>query len=169
MAAKAGMAGEEHEGAANRSMCALNAEASAIAGEHEVLACTDITGFGLLGHALEMASASGVSMEINVSAVPKLEGVLEYAHMGLLPGAAYANRKYIGENVVFADDVTLAEQDLLFDPQTSGGLLISCPRAKAQAVLAQLRRCLPTSCAVVGEVMAKAGGAVIQVKKEEEK
>lgn len=167
MAAKAGMAGEQDEEAANRSMCALNAKASVIAAEHEVRACTDITGFGFLGHAMQMANASGVCMAINVSAIPRLEGALEYAGMGLLPGAAYANRKYVGENVVFADDVTLAEQDLLFDPQTSGGLLISCPRAEAQAVLAKLQKHLPTSCDIVGEVTEKAGGAVIQVKKEE--
>ena len=165
MAAKAGMAGPEREEAANHSMCALNAAASAIAREHGVLTCTDVTGFGLLGHALQMANASGVSLVIDAAAVPMLEGVLEYAGMGLLPGAAYANRDYVGEKVLFAADVTLAEQDVLFDPQTSGGLLISCPRAEAQAVLTQARASLPTACAIVGEVMARTEAHVIQVKK----
>ena len=84
-----------------------------------------------------MAKASGVSIEIHIQEVPRFDGALEFASMGLLPGAAYSNREYVGSAVEFDDDIELAEQDLLFDPQTSGGLLISCPETKARQMMAQ--------------------------------
>lgn len=131
MAAKGGVATKEQEDAANMSMATLNRDAAVTARECGATACTDVTGFGLLGHGMQMAKASGVCLELHMDALPKLDGVLEFAGMGLLAGAAYSNRKYAEASVDFADDITLAEQDLLFDPQTSGGLLIACPADRA--------------------------------------
>jgi selenide,water dikinase len=156
MAVKAGMASAEQEEAANRAMATLNAEASRLALECGATACTDVTGFGLLGHALQLARASGVSLEIRLEALPRLDGVLEYAATGLLAGATYANRKYVGEAVEFADDVALAEQDLLFDPQTSGGLLLTCPAEGAEGFLKAAAERLTTPCAIIGSA-AEAG------------
>jgi selenide,water dikinase len=132
MAAKGGVATKEQEDAANRSMASLNRDAAAAARECGATACTDVTGFGLLGHGMQMANASGATLEIHMDSIPKLDGAVEYAGMGLLAGAAYSNRKYAEGSVDFADDITLAEQDLLFDPQTSGGLLFGCEADRAE-------------------------------------
>ncbi len=167
MAVKAGMASEEQEEAANRSMAALNAGASRLALECGARACTDVTGFGLLGHAMQMARAGGVSLDLWSDRIPRLEGVLEYAATGLLAGAAYANRKYVGEAVAFADEVTLAEQDLLFDPQTSGGLLIACGQAEADTLAAMAEEQLTTQCAIVGRVREKDKAPTMRVSKGE--
>jgi selenide,water dikinase len=145
-------------------MTELNADASLIARGHGATSCTDITGFGFLGHAYQMAEASGVSMEIRVEKVPKLDGVLQYAAMGLLSGATYANRKYVGGAVEFDDGVKLAEQDLLFDPQTSGGLLVSCPQDRAQEMMARAQETLSTPCAIVGRILERTDGPRIRVR-----
>ena len=152
MAVKAGLADETRENQANRSMSTLNRDAAQIALEFGAAACTDVTGFGFLGHAFQMAKASKVSLEIWFERLPKLDGVLEYAAMGLLSAAAYANRNYVGENVTFDSDIELAEQDLLFDPQTSGGLLFALPENQARPALEKAEKKLSTPCAIVGKV-----------------
>ena len=151
MAAKAGLASKAHEDGANRTMATLNAEAARLAGKHGAHACTDVTGFGLLGHALQLARASDVAVALWVERIPTLPSALEYAGMGLLPAAAYSNRQYVADAVEFAEDVTRAEQDLLFDPQTSGGLLIACPPEQAQALVEEARHVLTTPCDIVGQ------------------
>ena len=163
MAVRAGMADEGQETEANRCMSALNREACQLALDFGAASCTDVTGFGLLGHAIQMAAASGVSMEIWIDKVPKLSGAVEFAEMGLLSAAAYANREYVGDRVEFAEDVSLAEQDLLFDPQTSGGLLVCCPQDKAQAALDRAKELLSTPCAIVGRVLARTEAPRINV------
>ena len=165
MAAKAGLASQEQEDESNRSMAALNATASRLARQHAAHACTDITGFGLLGHAMQMAHASDVEIELDVDHIPRLDGALGFADMGLLSAATYSNRQYVGEAVEFAEDVELAEQDLLFDPQTSGGLLIACPAEHAQALLGAARRELTTLCAIVGNVRQASGRGRIRVRR----
>jgi len=163
MAAKAGIASPGQELAANKSMATLNAKAAELAVKHGIKACTDVTGFGLLGHSLQMAQASKVAMEINLSRIPFLEGVQEFAAMGLLPGNAYANRKYVGDSVTFGDGVELAQQDLLFDPQTSGGLLLAAAPDKADQLLGDLRAGLQTGCGMIGTVTEKSGPHAIIV------
>ena len=165
MAARARMAGEAHEAEANRCMSALNREAAQIALSCGASSCTDVTGFGLLGHAVQMAEASGVSMEIDVRHVPKLDGVLTYAGMGLLSAAAYANRNYLAARVQFAPEVELAQQDLLLDPQTSGGLLFALPADRADAAIARAKETLSTTCAVIGRVGEHAAGPRITVRR----
>jgi selenide,water dikinase len=165
MAAKAGMASAAQEEAANSSMATLNAEASRLALECGATACTDVTGFGLLGHAVQLARASGVSLEVRCDRIPRLDAVLEFAAAGLLSGATYANRKYVGEAVEFSRGVQLADQDLLFDPQTSGGLLIACPPDGAERLIAGARERLTTPCAIVGRVLEEKTAPAIRVVK----
>lgn len=164
MAAKGGIASSEQESAANRCMGELNADAARIARAHGVKGCTDVTGFGLLGHAMQMASASGVSMELWSDQLPKLDGVLEFAGMGLLSAAAYSNRSYVGNEVAFEDGVGLDVQDLLFDPQTSGGLLIACDAARADKLLSELNETLVTQCGAIGVVGGPKQDARISVR-----
>ncbi len=165
MAAKAGMASREQEETANRCMATLNRDAARIARDCGAASCTDVTGFGFLGHAYQMAEAGGVSMEIWVEKVPKLDGVLQYAAMGLLSGATYANRKYVGGAVEFDGDIELAQQDLLFDPQTSGGLLVSCPQDRAHDMIARGQDVLSTPCAIVGNVLEYSEDSRIKVRR----
>lgn len=115
---------------------------------------TDITGFGLLGHALEMATGSSVTIKINHKNVPVISKALEYAKMGLVPAGAYSNRKYVGENVYINENVPKDIEDILFDPQTSGGLLISIRKENLDSLLEQLKS-TPTPYGVVGEVFEK--------------
>ena len=115
---------------------------------------TDITGFGLLGHALEMAMGSNVSIKIYHKNIPVITNALEYASMGLVPAGAYANREYVGDNVIIDENVPQNIEDILYDPQTSGGLLISIAKDKADLLLEKLTS-IPTKYAVVGEVIEK--------------
>ncbi len=117
-------------------------------GVHSV---TDITGFGLLGHSLEMAEASHVSLNIDSSKVPFIKEAKEYAQMGLIPAGAYNNKNYIGDKASIADSIEDYMVDILFDPQTSGGLLISIAKEYTELLLDNLKDS-PTECAIIGEV-----------------
>jgi selenide,water dikinase len=163
MAAKAGIATADQEAAANAVMAALNRTASQIATQMTLKSCTDITGFGLLGHASQMARESNVCFEIGFDAIPQLDKAAEFAGMGLLSGATYSNRKYAGDVVAFAADIELAEQDLLFDPQTSGGLLLACPGEQADELLSRLNESVDTACSIIGHVVEKTDEALIRV------
>ena len=126
-ALKRGIAHEEHVGASVESMLTLNREAceqALAAGAH---GCTDVTGFGLMGHAREMALASGVTLEIEAEAVPLLPGALEYARAGAIPGGLKNNREFASCAVEAAREISPELESLLYDPQTSGGLLVSVP------------------------------------------
>ena len=164
MAIRAGLASAEQERVANGTMATLNATAAALARQCGVSAATDVTGFGLLGHALQLARASEVALELGFAGVPVLEGALGFAELGLLSAAAYSNRAYVGDAVRFADDLPRAAQDLLFDPQTSGGLLICCPAERAAELVAWARTELTTPFGVVGRVVAATGGPAITVR-----
>lgn len=129
-AVKAGMASEKAGEKVRKVMTALNRYARDAAAEYSVNACTDITGFGLLGHLLEMARGSGVAFRIRSSSIPVLEEAKEYASMGLVPVGAYRNREFAGPHARMYG-VEEWMQDLLFDPQTSGGLCFSLPEEQA--------------------------------------
>lgn len=134
---KAGLLPAEQEVAMVESLVTLNrAAADVLRRETEVHACTDITGFGLLGHLREMCAGSSVGMELSAVKLPLFPGALEIAAMGLVPAGAYRNREFVGESVRFDSAVSLAMQDLMFDPQTSGGLLAAIPAADATRVMA---------------------------------
>jgi len=114
-------------------MCTLNRVDPEVLSAHEVHSITDITGFGLIGHALEMARASGVHISISSGAVPLIRGARSLAEQGFLPGGISANREFYSCAVDFGrtDEVL---QSLFFDPQTSGGLLISVPPSRARSL-----------------------------------
>lgn len=121
----------------------------------DINSCTDITGFGLLGHVYEMSSGSGVSIKLNSKDIPILPGVLENAKMGIVPAGTYKNQHHVGENVEFASNIGLEMIDTLFDPQTSGGLLLSMKPDQAEIYLKFLEENLDTEFAVIGEVVEK--------------
>ena len=115
---------------------------------------TDITGFGLLGHALEMAEGSDVTIRIKWQSIPLVSKTLEYANMGLIPAGSYDNKNHIGNKVCFKGDISEVIKDVLYDPQTSGGLLISIPKEKSEDIIRELKNS-PTKYAIIGEVVEK--------------
>ncbi len=134
------------------SMTLLNREAARLAVKAGVHAMTDVTGFGLSGHALEMAEGGGVTFEIELSALPVLEGALEMLQAGFTCGGGRANHKRAEEKMDVEGELEVFENDLLHDPQTSGGLLMSLPADAGPAVTAQLRSS-GHSAAVIGRVV----------------
>ena len=135
------------------AMCTLNRDAAqALAAGGDVHACTDITGFGLVGHCLEMVEGSAVGLELSLAKVPLFEGALEYAAAGLKPGGLQRNREYRQALTDLADGLDPALVELMFDPQTSGGLLAALPADRAEAALARLAEAGVEGVARVGRV-----------------
>ena len=130
-------------------MATLNKAARDIMVQYPVHSCTDVTGFGLLGHTFEMAQGSGCSIRICTDRIPHHPEALEFASMGLVPAGAYRNREYAGHAVHLNRDLPLAMQDLLYDPQTSGGLLFALPQEQGEACLKHLRETIPDA-AIIG-------------------
>lgn len=144
-ALKRGLASEEHLQAAIASMIALNKATAESLADCNVHGCTDITGFGLIGHARELALGSSVTVEIEAARVPLLPGALEYAEKGAIPGGLKNNRDFASCDVEMAGGIAPALDALLYDPQTSGGLLIALPERDAARVphLTQIGRAAP--------------------------
>lgn len=153
-ALKADMAEPTAIDAMVESMCTLNRIASEIAVEHGVLAATDVTGFGLAGHLVESAKASDCTIRLDSSVVPKLSGALEAASMGLVPAGAHANRKFFGEWTKIAPTVTPETIDLMFDPQTSGGLVLGIAEEKADELIRALHAAGVPLAVAIGETRA---------------
>jgi len=145
-----------HVEAAIASMSHLNAAASKIAQQFDVHAMTDITGFGLVGHAHEMAHLSGVDIHIDYSALMWLAGAREYGAMGIYPGGMSRNRSYFARWTHFDEAIDETAQKLLFDPQTSGGLLMSVAPAQAADLLAALIGAGETAN-IIGDAMPGGG------------
>ncbi len=135
-------------------MTTLNEAASAKMLEFSATACTDVTGFGLAGHALEMAEASGITIEIDASAVPVMAGAADAVKKGYLTGGGKQNRDYVLKKTRLEASVDPVMQALLFDPQTSGGLLIAVPAGSARALLEHLTPACPRS-AVIGSCLPR--------------
>ena len=143
-----------------RHMAALNDRSGrAVAAVGEVHACTDITGFGLLGHCYEMASGSGVTIRLSAAALPLMGGARELAEMGIIPAGAYRNMDYVQSHLLVQEGVSQALVDLAADPQTSGGLLAALPPAAARRLLEELGDHAPWS-AIVGEVLPQRAAAL---------
>ena len=155
-AAMADMASEEGVQFAQKMMTTLNRSARDTMVKYNIHACTDVTGFGLLGHLVEMAQGSEVEMELNVDQIDLIPEALELARMGIIPAGMYRNRTY-AEKHVDKGEVELAKEDLLYDPQTSGGLLISVDPADADALYADLKASVP-SAQRIGTVREYTGG-----------
>ena len=152
-AVKAGMASAEAEKKAVESMSCLNKMAMEVLREAEVHSCTDVTGFGLTGHALETARASKASLVIETKKLEVLPDALFYASMGLVPEGTYRNKEFNKKDVRIEEQVDEALEDLVFDPQTSGGLLVSLPGRDAEMVLRKLEQAgYPLKAGIVGFV-----------------
>ncbi len=136
-------------------MASLNKKAKHVAEKFHVSACTDITGFGLLGHCVEMAEASGVTFEIATDSVEYMADAMEYAKMGLVPAGTYKNRGYSIDKVE-AEGISDVYLDLLYDPQTSGGLLLSVAPEDLNEMLQDFQKIdMETKVSVIGTVAAK--------------
>jgi len=154
-AIKGGLASPEVTDKVTHTMATLNKFAAEVMQDYPVHACTDITGFGFLGHLAEMVSSSGYGVRIKADKVPVYPEALEYAAMGLVPAGAYRNRDFRLFMVDFAPTVNRILQDVLFDPQTSGGLLICAAPEKAEDLLMALKAKGVHDAAMVGEVISE--------------
>lgn len=140
--------------AATRSMTTLNKVASEIASRFDVHGMTDVTGFGLIGHAREMALGSKVALRITASNIPLLEGALDCVQRGFVPGGLNNNREFAECLVTYADTVPLNLRTLLYDPQTAGGLLISVPEEEGPQLVTELHAAGIFSASHIGDVIA---------------
>jgi selenide,water dikinase len=165
-ALKAGMADERSVAGSIECMTALNRKASELMAEVEVHACTDVTGFGLLGHACEMIEGEEVGMAIYPSEVPILRGTEEYVKMGLVPGGTIRNRDFRLSMIERVAEITDEKLLILFDAQTSGGLLISVPGPQAPTLLEKLHQGGINDAAIIGEVVEQPKGKISIVNEE---
>ncbi len=165
-AIKGNLAGSEVEEQISEIMATLNrlpAEAinSARDRDHQVHACTDVTGFGLLGHLHEMTAASGVSARIYIDHIPLIPGCLEFVAMGIIPEGAYTNRKFYSQWLTNKSQGDDTMEMVLADPQTSGGLLIAAPPEAAQVILDKMKMLgYPLACADIGEIVGGKKGLI---------
>jgi len=147
-AAKAGLLGSADTEEMIKSMTSLNDFITEAVNEYDINACTDVTGFGLLGHCYEMAEASGLTAVIKSKKVPYMKNALELAKAGIIPAGAYANIDHIKCRAKISPHVPEEMSDVMHDPQTSGGLLISMNQKEAEKFLKSIKKSLPDSCAI---------------------
>jgi len=158
---KAEMADAEYLQGAAESMARLNDKASESMAQCRVHACTDITGFGLLGHVSEMARGSGLTFRLFYSRIPLLRGAKEYSAMGMVPGGAYCNQTHFGPEISFSGKVPEMERIILYDPQTSGGLLIALPREEGEKFLRIFAEKGIGDASLIGEVVPREKSLII--------
>lgn len=161
-AAKADLAEEDAYNQAIESMVMLNKNAIEVAVNYNLHACTDVTGFGLLGHSYEMAAASGVTIKLFSNELPIFKQVKELAEMQIVPGGSHRNASYLQEHILFSANVTRSMQNIMYDPQTSGGLLLSVPQDSAKGLLKALLPHCPWA-RIIGSAAAK-GSHEIEVE-----
>ncbi len=152
-ALKHGALSPEQEEFYYASMVTLNRVASLVMKKYGAAACTDVTGFGLLGHALEMAEASDVTIALDVDRVPKLPEVLELAERGYLTGGGMANREYVKNKLIFSGELAPEMEMLLYDAQTSGGLLVALPRERGDDFLEEIHARGIRDAGIIGEIL----------------
>lgn len=162
-AIKAGEASRETVTRVTKVMAALNKDASELMQELGVHACTDITGFGFIGHACQLADNSQVGIKVDAAKIPVFEEVKGFISKGLCPGGLHRNREFYGNRVEFSGNPTEFLKDVLFDPQTSGGLLISLEAEAAMALVNRLEKVGVTGAAIVGEVVGEPRGKVVVI------
>ncbi len=163
-AIKADIASKEQYDMAVKTMVTLNKYALEALDGLDISSCTDVTGFGFLGHAYEMAKGSEVSLEIYSDKIPIIEGARELAGKGIIPAGMYSNKNYVEDDVEVDEDVEEVMEDLLYDPQTSGGLLIAINKDDVEKALESLSANTDNEFAVVGKVISK-GDEAIYIKK----
>lgn len=154
-ALKKGHLTEEEYGAAVVSMSTLNAKAAAIMQQYTVHACTDVTGFSLMGHSYEMATGSDVTLVIQATALPVLPGAQRLATEGYITGGCKRNRTYLADKVQARSTVAQDLNEVAFDPQTSGGLLIAVPEKEAANLARHLLGEGVLAAAIIGEAVAR--------------
>ena len=143
-----------------RLMATLNRQAAEIMKDYPVHACTDITGFGLLGHTAEMISDSTVGLEILADRIPIIPEAFEFAATGLVPGGTHKNREFREAIIDFSSSLDNVFKDILFDPQTSGGLLICVAEEAAQDLLRRLKERVSDRVTMIGQVVAEPKGRI---------
>ena len=154
-AMRQGLIKESHIEDVFESMKTLNKKACTVMNKYNVKCATDITGFGLIGHAYKMAKASNVTIELQSSALPMFNKTYEVLDIGCIPGAAFTNMRYVGDNIKADDNVDYNLKMLSFDPQTSGGLFICADKSNAENILADLwREGIDCAC-IIGKVKNK--------------
>jgi len=159
-ALKTGVVSGELAGKVTKSMATLNKKASELMQEIGVHACTDITGFGLLGHAIQLAEGSQVGIELHLASIPYFPEVIDFSRQGLCPGGLYRNKDYYSSSVKFVNEIPEYMQNILFDAQTSGGLLISLAPRKAELLLNRLLKAGVEAAAIIGEAVSEPRGMV---------
>lgn len=158
--AKADMVDESVLKRIYEQMATLNKAARDIMVKYEIHGCTDITGFALLGHTFEMAQGSHLTIHLDSSAVPYHPEAYGLAEMGMIPAGAYRNRNYAEHGVTASKNVSVAMQDIMYDPQTSGGLLIAVSEKDSAALIRELKDAIPCA-AVVGQATKYEDSSII--------
>lgn len=159
-AIKRGLTTPEEEQEVTTVMATLNRIAAKTAKKFTVHACTDVTGFGLLGHTMEMAEGSGVTVQISVGQTPVLESAFKYAEMGAIPGGSERNFEYIEPVTSFDDEVSPLWRAILADAITSGGLLLAVPAEEADEFLRALHEGGVTAARQIGQVVERVAGNI---------
>ena len=159
-AIKGGLASPEIIETVTKLMATLNRDAAEIMEKYPVHACTDITGFGLLGHIAEMVENSSFAIRLTSKNIPIIPETFDYAGMGLVPAGTYNNRAFRECMINFSPSVDRLLQDILFDPQTSGGLLICVDQDSAENLLVDLQKSGIKEAAVIGEVVSEPQGKI---------
>ena len=143
-----------------KTMATLNKAAAEAMMEVGVNSCTDVTGFGLMGHLRGMVKASGVAAQIRYRDVPLLPGAWDLLNQGVVPGGTYRNMQQVADTVLWNEEITEEQKLMLCDAQTSGGLLISVPGSKANQLLIRLQAAGVPISAVVGKITGGAAGTI---------
>lgn len=160
-AIKAGLVDSATIAQVTRSMMELNKRAAEVMAQFEVHCCTDATGFGLLGHAAEIIEQSDVGMHVHFAEVPVFANAIELSKKGLMPGGLFRNRDYRSQLIDFMPDAAPAAQDILFDPQTSGGLIIVVAPDDARPLLDRLHQENVEHARLIGEITADHPGRIL--------
>jgi len=160
-AVKAGVVDEKTVAKVTECMATLNDKASELMQEVGIHACTDITGFGLIGHTVQLAQNSQVGINIDIASIPFFPEAGDFAKQGLCPAGLYRNREFYSPHVKISSEVPTHIQDILFDPQTSGGLLICLAPEKSERLLNKLRQAGIEDAAIIGEAVSQPKGMVI--------
>jgi selenide,water dikinase len=151
-ALKADIIEKEHLVEFTKTMASLNNIIPILMEKYSIYACTDVTGFGLMGHLKEMLGDENLSFDISSSNIPILPGAISYAETGLIPAGLYRNREHVGDTANINDNVSQAISDLVFDPQTSGGLLIALPEDESQKIVADIKKMGFLQSSIIGTV-----------------
>jgi selenide,water dikinase len=160
-AIKGGVASPEIIASITRLMATLNSDAARVMNSFPVSACTDITGFGLLGHLAEMLSNASMGIRLESKAIPIIPEAIEYAKSGFIPGGAFKNKAFRSSLLTLAPNIDTLLVDILFDPQTSGGLLMGVDKSVAADLLVSLKADGVSESAIIGDVVSEPVGKII--------